>query len=101
MKSILLWFYGVFLPVLISSKSISVQLGTRLQIPTSIKTMMQFAGESIRKVREEQLVEDNMTKVCTVDVPLPVTGGTELDDWPGGIKQKYSILRTMVATYFA
>ena len=30
-----------------------------------------------------------------VEVPLPITGGTELDDWPGGIGQKYMTLRPM------
>jgi Domain of unknown function (DUF1995) len=35
-------------------------------------------------------------KLGLVDVPLPVTGGTELDDWPGGIKQKYSTLYPMI-----
>ena len=29
-------------------------------------------------------------------VPLPITGGTELDDWPGGIGQKYETLRPML-----
>ncbi len=29
-------------------------------------------------------------------VPLPITGGTELDDWPGGIGQKYETLRSML-----
>lgn len=31
-----------------------------------------------------------------MEVPLPITGGTELDDWPGGIGQKYQTLRPMV-----
>lgn len=31
-----------------------------------------------------------------VDFPLPVTGGTELDDWPGGIKQKYTTLKPLL-----
>jgi hypothetical protein len=31
-----------------------------------------------------------------VDVPLPVTGGTELDDWPGGTKDlRLSLLLTL------
>eukprot|EP01036_Dinobryon_divergens_P029055 gene29055-38107_t len=38
---------------------------------------------------------DNIRAVL-VEIPLPVTGGTELDDWPGGIKQKYSTLRPML-----
>ena len=34
--------------------------------------------------------------VVSVEMPLPVTGGTELDDWPGGIKQKYATLKPML-----
>ena len=30
---------------------------------------------------------DNVT-LAVVEVPLPVTGGTELDDWPGGTSFK-------------
>ena len=35
-------------------------------------------------------------KLGIVEIPLPVTGGTELDDWPGGIKQKFDTLVPML-----
>ena len=37
-----------------------------------------------------------MQETIIFPVFLLVTGGTELDDWPGGIKQKYSTLRPML-----
>eukprot|EP00596_Hydrurales_sp_CCMP1899_P005903 CAMPEP_0119048302 /NCGR_PEP_ID=MMETSP1177-20130426/58195_1 /TAXON_ID=2985 /ORGANISM="Ochromonas sp, Strain CCMP1899" /LENGTH=229 /DNA_ID=CAMNT_0007024005 /DNA_START=241 /DNA_END=930 /DNA_ORIENTATION=+ len=39
---------------------------------------------------------DAGVSLALVDVPVPVTGGTELDDWPGGIKQKYLTLYPMI-----
>jgi hypothetical protein len=51
--------------------------------------MMEEMAKSVEAVRGEH-------SVVTVDLPVPVTGGTELDDWPGGILQKYSVLRPML-----
>lgn len=31
-----------------------------------------------------------------VELPLPLTGATELDDWPGGIQQQFKVARPMV-----
>jgi hypothetical protein len=58
--------------------------------PSSIQVMMAEAGFAMSQARKVGL------PLGLVDVPLPVTGGTELDDWPGGIKQKYSVLRPMI-----
>jgi hypothetical protein len=57
----------------------------------SIAEMMQDAGKAVA-----QAVQDGKRRI-NVEVPLPITGGTELDDWPGGIGQKYTTLRPMVA----
>ena len=63
-----------------------------LKRPESIQAMMAEAGRSVIAYAKEGGDE---TKICSVEVPIPVTGGTELDDWPGGIRQKYSVLRSM------
>jgi len=52
--------------------------------------MMKEAALSIISARENGL------QFGRIDVPIPVTAGTELDDWPGGIKQKYSTLLPML-----
>ena len=64
-----------------------------LRKPESIQAMMMEAGRSVLAYAKE---ESDTTKICSVEVPIPVTGGTELDDWPGGIKQKFSVLRSMI-----
>ena len=40
--------------------------------------------------------KENSVKLALIDIPIPVTGGTELDDWPGGIRQKYTVLQPML-----
>ena len=45
---------------------------------------------AIREQRSEAL------KFYEVVIPIPVTGGTELDDFPGGIKQKYMTLLPLI-----
>ena len=47
---------------------------------------MRHAAEAIKCAR------DDGVKVGLIDIPLPAIGATELDDWPGGIKQKYAVL---------
>ena len=71
----------------------SILTMTLLRKPESIQAMMMEAGRSVLAYAKE---EGDATKICGVEVPIPVTGGTELDDWPGGIKQKYSVLRSMI-----
>ena len=66
-----------------------------LQKPDSIQAMMSEAGRSVLAYAKDEN-PSGTTRICSVEVPIPVTGGTELDDWPGGIKQKYSVLRAMV-----
>ena len=65
-------------------------VGAILQTPSTISGMMQEAAEAVAEARGKH-------NLVLVDVPLPVTEGTELDDWPGGIRQKYSVLRPMLA----
>lgn len=62
--------------------------------PPTIEAMMLNVGKSIAAFAEAN------SGVGIVELPLPVTGGTELDDWPGGIKQKYSTLRPMLKVAF-
>mmetsp|Transcript_34936 Transcript_34936/g.69831 ORF Transcript_34936/g.69831 Transcript_34936/m.69831 type:complete len:314 (+) Transcript_34936:31-972(+) len=62
-----------------------------ISTPVSILDMMQDAGKSVAAGVDAGL------KRMAIEIPLPVTGGTELDDWPGGIKQKYSVLKPMLA----
>ena len=57
-----------------------------LQTPSSIQAMMNEVATCMRSARTDGL------SCGTIDIPLPVTGGTELDDWPGGIQQKYSTI---------
>ena len=58
--------------------------------PASIAEMMRNAADAIKCARDEGV------KVGLIDVPLPEIGATELDAWPGGIKQKYSVLYPML-----
>ena len=62
-----------------------------LRTPSSIIEMMKDVSFSLIEARKDRI------PVVRVDIPLPVTGGTELDDWPGGIKQKYATLKPMLA----
>lgn len=64
-------------------------VGARLETPSTISVMMEEVSEGISAARGTH-------DLAVVDIPLPVTGGTELDDWPGGIRQKYSVLRPML-----
>lgn len=63
-----------------------------LQTPESIEIMMEEVAQAISALLESE----NGSKLALVDVPLPVTGGTELDDWPGGVLQQYSVLQPML-----
>jgi len=64
--------------------------GELLRTPESISSMMREVASSVVCAKSDGL------GLVRVDIPLPVTGGTELDDWPGGIKQKYTTLRPML-----
>jgi len=66
--------------------------GRKLATPPTIDAMMVEVGKAILAFTESP----TSSRVGIVDLPLPVTGGTELDDWPGGIKQKFSVLRSML-----
>jgi hypothetical protein len=59
--------------------------GETTRTPASIADMMQDAGDGVLAGVNAGL------KRMAVEVPLPITGGTELDDWPGGIGQKYEV----------
>lgn len=61
-----------------------------LRTPVSIGAMMAEVAESVQMARASGL------RGVFVEIPLPVTGGTELDDWPGGIAQKYNALVPML-----
>ena len=61
-----------------------------IRTPGSIADMMNDAAAGAAAA-----VADDERRVV-VEIPLPITGGTELDDWPGGIGQKYETLRQMV-----
>lgn len=61
-----------------------------IQLPQSMSSMMREIASTIIEARERGL------SIGIIDFPLPVTGGTELDDWPGGIKQKYTTLKPLL-----
>lgn len=80
-----------------------------LKTPVSMMAMMVEISEAAIAARSSGV------GVGFVDFPVPVTGGTELDEWPGdapksstaiasltisrlagGIKQKYSVLRPIL-----
>ena len=65
--------------------------GETISTPASIADMMKDAADGVLAG-----VQDGVKRMA-VEVPLPITGGTELDDWPGGIGQKYETLRPMLA----
>lgn len=65
-------------------------IGSELKTPDTIFQMMNQIAKAIYNAKSENI------STMLVDIPLPVTGGTELDDWPGGIKQKYSTLYPML-----
>lgn len=83
---------NVFRPL--QQKSAVFMMST-LKTPQSIAGMMSEAAIAVSKAHTSNV------KVALVEVPIPVTGGTELDDWPGGIKQKYSVLRPMMIEMMA
>jgi hypothetical protein len=55
-----------------------LQPGAIFKSPDTIAAMMIDVAKGIAAAKE------NNVALALVDVPLPVTGGTELDDWPGG-----------------
>merc|ERR1711998_719309 len=61
-----------------------------IRTPDSIASMMEDAAGGILAG-----IEAGVQRMA-VEVPLPITGGTELDDWPGGIGQKYETVRPML-----
>ena len=69
---------------------ISMVSSLQLRIPSSIQSMMVELAESMIAAKNSGI------QVALAEVPLPVTGGTELDDWPGGIRQKYGTLSMML-----
>lgn len=66
-----------------------------LRTPPSIAAMMGEVASSIRAAKDSDS-NPLPLPIALVELPLPVTGGTELDDWPGGIKQKYATLVPML-----
>jgi hypothetical protein len=52
--------------------------------------MMIDCANSIKSAKSDNVL------LSLIDIPIPVTGGTELDDWPGGIRQKYTVLLPML-----
>lgn len=65
-----------------------------IQTPATIADMMINVAVSINEARADNI------SIVLVDVPLPVTGGTEIDDWPGGINQKYATIVPMLQETF-
>ena len=61
-----------------------------ITIPTNLGGILRKAAFSVIAARESGL------NLVSVEFPLPVTGGTELDDWPGGIRQKYVTLKPLL-----
>ena len=65
-------------------------VGEILNTPENILVMMKEVSVGVSEAKRDNI------RAVLVEIPLPITGGTELDDWPGGIKQKYSTLRPML-----
>jgi hypothetical protein len=61
-----------------------------LLVPKTILGMITESASSILEARKNGL------PLVSIEFPLPITGGTEVDDWPGGIKQKYNTLRPLL-----
>jgi hypothetical protein len=64
-----------------------------LETPSTIDIMMKDVATGILNLQRSN---STSTRIGFVDIPLPVTGGTELDDWPGGIQQKFSVLSALL-----
>jgi len=71
-------------------------VGSRIDTPQSIAAMMKAASVSIASTYNDMILNDDSNNICLVDVPIPAVGSTELDEWPGGIRQKYSVLLPMI-----
>lgn len=71
-------------------------LGSKIDTPQSIGAMMKAVGVSIASAYNDMILNSNSNNVCLVDIPIPAVGSTELDEWPGGIRQKYSVLLPMI-----
>jgi hypothetical protein len=76
----------------------SAAVGSKVTTPPSIEVMMLQVARAITSFTSSISSMPWSSRVGVVELPLPVTGGTELDDWPGGIKQKFSVLKPMIET---
>lgn len=65
-------------------------IGSKVETPGTLIDMMQEVARALEEAKKD------CKPIVRVDIPLPVTGGTELDDWPGGIRQKYCTLVPML-----
>ena len=74
----------------LSSRGVLKMQDASVRTPASVEAMMIELGVGMRAAREAG------KNVMLAELPIPVTGGTELDDWPGGIPQKYSVLSPML-----
>ena len=73
-------------------------VGSKVTTPPSIEVMMLQVARAITAFTSSTASMPWSSRVGIIEIPLPVTGGTELDDWPGGIKQKFSVLKPMIET---
>ena len=74
----------------------SYEVGSKVDTPQSIGSMMKAVSISIANAYSDMTLNSSGNSFCIVDIPIPAVGSTELDEWPGGIRQKYSVLLPMI-----
>ena len=74
----------------------SYEVGIKVDTPQSIGSMMKAVSVSIANAYSDMTLNSSGNSFCIVDIPIPAVGSTELDEWPGGIRQKYSVLLPMI-----
>lgn len=83
-------------PTLPRTTELLATVGSKLSTPATIDSMMVEVGNAVAAFQ----ANPSSSRVGIVELPLPVTGGTELDDWPGGIRQKAQTLSLMLPSTF-
>jgi hypothetical protein len=68
----------------------------RLATPPTVEAMMAEAGRAAALFSRQT----SGRKIGIIEFPLPATGATELDEWPGGIRQKGVVLSSILSPLF-
>ena len=81
--------------LLAASAGLSSPSQQRLATPPTIEAMMTEIGRAA-----VEFSSTGSRKLGIIEFPLPATGATELDEWPGGIRQKGAVLSSILSPLF-